>query len=124
MYSSTADAWVISANSKHPEEAKKVLQFLLRPEWQYAHDRFVQQMPYRKSLFSEPAKYPLANNWVYRGMSEMMDNTVPFQPIIPTANAVFQAMQNAVVKMVTGAASVEDATKEASETIRAAHGIK
>jgi multiple sugar transport system substrate-binding protein len=124
MYASTADAWVISANSKHPEEAKKVLQFLLRPEWQYAHDRFVQQMPYRKSLFSEPAKYPLANNWVYRGMSEMMDNTVPFQPIIPTANAVFQAMQNAVVKMVTGAASVEDATKEASEAIRAANANK
>jgi hypothetical protein len=29
-----------------------------------------------------------------------------------------------VVMMVTGAASVEDATKEASEVIRAAHGIK
>jgi ABC-type glycerol-3-phosphate transport system substrate-binding protein len=124
MYASTTDAWVISANSKHPEEAKKVLQFLLRPEWQYAHDQFVQQMPFRKSLYREPAKYPLANNWIYRGMSEAMDNSISFQPIIPTANAVFEAMKNGVVKMVTGAASVEVAAKEASDAIKAANGIK
>ena len=124
MYASTSDAWVISANSKHPEEAKKLLLFLLRPEWQYAHDHFVQQMPFRKSLFSEPAKYPLASNWIYRGMGDMMENTLSFQPIIPTANAVFDAMKNGVVKMVTGAASVEQALREASDAIKAAHGSK
>lgn len=124
MYASTADAWVISANSKYPEEAKKLLQFLLRPEWQYAHDQFVQQMPFRKSLFEDPGKYPMAGNWIYRGMAGMMENTVAFQPIIPTANAVFDTMKNGVVKMVTGAASVEDALKEASNALRAMHGIK
>ena len=47
-----------------------------------------------------------------------------FQPIIPTANAVFDTMKNGVVKMVTGAASVQDAPKEAANAIRAMHGIK
>jgi multiple sugar transport system substrate-binding protein len=124
MYASTSDAWVVSANSKHPEEAKKLLLFLLRPEWQYAHDNLLRQMPFRKSLYSEPAKYPMTTNWIYRGMNEMAENSISFQPIIPTANAVFQAMQTGVVKMVTGVASVEDATREASEAIRAANAIK
>ena len=81
-------------------------------------------MPFRKSLFGDLAKYPMANNWVYRGMNDMMDNTITFQPIIPTANAVFDVMKNGVVKMVTGAASVEDALNEASNAIKAANNIK
>jgi multiple sugar transport system substrate-binding protein len=124
MYASTTDAWVVSANSKYPEEAKKLLLFLVRPEWQYSHDHFVQQMPFRKSLFNESAKYPLAGNWIYRGMGDVMDNTISFQPIIPTANAVFDTMKNGVVKMVTGAAPVAQAAKEAADAIKAAHGIK
>jgi multiple sugar transport system substrate-binding protein len=124
MYALTGDGWVISANSKHPGEAQKVLKFLLRPEWQYAHDKYLEQMPFRRSLFAEPSKYPMTNNWLYRAMFEMMDNTIVHQPIIPTANAEFDAMKDGVVKMVTGAASVEDALKEASDAIRAIRGTK
>ena len=118
MYASTTNAWVISVNTKYSAEAEKVLNFLLRPEWQYAHDKHVQQNPFRKSLFSDLAKYPLANNWLYRGMYEMMDNTISAEPTVPTLAGVLDAMKSGVVKMVTGAASVETALNEAAAAVR------
>ncbi len=124
MYASTTDSWIISSNSKHLEEAQSVLKFLLRPEWQYAHDKYVQQMPFRKSLYRDPAKYPLTNNWIYRGMNAVIEKTINAHPISSTANAEYEAMKNAVVKMVTGVASVEAALNEAAATIKAAKGIK
>ena len=124
MYASTTDSWVVSAHTKYPEEAQTVLKFLLRPEWQYAHDRHVQQMPFRKSLYREPAKYPMTNNWVYRGMNAVIEKTINAHPITPTSNADYEAIKNALVKMATGVASVEDALAEAAATMRSAKGIK
>ncbi len=124
MYASTTDSWVISSHTKYPEEAQTVLKFLLRPEWQYAHDRHVQQMPFRKSLYRDSAKYPMTNNWVYRAMNAVIEKTINAHPITPTSNADYDALKNAVIKMSTGAASVEDALNEASAIMKQAKGVQ
>jgi multiple sugar transport system substrate-binding protein len=123
LYSATIDSWVISANTKYPEEAKQVLRFLLRPEWQYSHDINVQQMSFRNSIFENLDQYPDADHWVYRQMHAMLENTMPFQPILPTAPTMFDEILDAAVKMTTGVASVEQALEEAAEAIKVLNNV-
>ncbi|NPV55018.1 MAG: sugar ABC transporter substrate-binding protein [Firmicutes bacterium] len=48
------DCWVVSAHTKHPKEAWKLLSFLVRPEWQYKHDVAYGTVPAQTGEYSMP----------------------------------------------------------------------
>ena len=118
MYAASIDGWVISANTRFPNEAKQLLKVMVSTDLQYSHDMHVQQMPFRKSIYADPKKYPLTDNWIYQDMFDVIDNTIIYQPIIPTASAALDVVRDSVVKMVIGASSVREALAEAEAAVK------
>jgi multiple sugar transport system substrate-binding protein len=108
------DAWTITASSKNPDTAMKLIEFYLDPEVQKRQCIDTGWLPIRLSVLADPEVQAAAPNAVV--VSEQA--THPYDSFVtPDYNEVTQALGTEVQKALRGDKSVADALKDASDNV-------
>jgi ABC-type glycerol-3-phosphate transport system substrate-binding protein len=106
MNSTDAQQWVISAHTKHPDLAWKVLRYLLEPRWQNEHDRIQGGAPFRASILKS---MPIEHAWIMKPNAEEVANGILFSPLIPRSGQFFQVLNKHLVEALLGQATAKEA---------------
>lgn len=111
--------WVVSANSKHPEEALDFLEFLISAEWQYAHDSAVHQPPFRQSIWDQKGD-EIENAWIYKTMVDQLDRAfmTPVQNGSRFLEIINDSLQMVVLGQSSPAAALDAAAAELQRLYR------
>ncbi len=120
MTSIAADPWAISAHTKHPDLAWKVLRHLVEPRWQYEHDRLIGQAPFRKSILKT---MKIDYEWIMKPMAEDVPNGFLFTPLIPRSGQFLQVLNKHLVEALLGQATVKDSLDRAAVEVNKLAGF-
>lgn len=120
MNSTDAQQWVISAHTKHPDLAWKVLRYLLEPRWQNEHDRIQGGAPFRASILKS---MPIDYAWILKPNAEEASNGLLFSPLIPRSGQFFQVLNKHLVEALLGQAPVKDALDRAAAEVNKLAGL-
>lgn len=106
----SSDGWVVSANSKHPEEAIKLAMFLAQPEWNYLEGMVYGSSPATKSEHNMPGYEAWYWDWQKEALQlPAFDRMQPRQH-----TQAFDALGSAIQAAVLGVISVEEAIEQAA----------
>jgi multiple sugar transport system substrate-binding protein len=119
------DPWVISAHTKYPELAKKVLRGLLTTKWQHKHDLAIPQMPFRQDVLDT---YEYDKQWVWDVMVEDVANRSigvnPQDPPGQTDAEIKEILNEYVLRALFGQMTVKEAMDTAANEVNKLAGIK
>lgn len=120
MSSTDAQQWVISAHTKHPDLAWKVLRYLLEPRWQNEQDRIQGGAPFRKSILKT---MKIDHAWIMKPNAEEVGNGIPFSPLVPRSGQVLQVLNKYLVEALLERATVKDALDRAAAEVNKLAGF-
>ena len=103
----------VGANSKHPEQAWKVLEWFARPETNLALYKATRYGPVRPDVFSRPE----VKNDPYAQVQAKVNEHLKPPPILPQWERVSKIIGDAMQRALTGAKTPEAAFKEANAQI-------
>lgn len=113
---STLGGWQlgISRQSRHPEEAWALIEFLTRPESQAYLSRTIGYRPARRSLYVDPEL--AKENPILPKLLPVVERARP-RPVTPLYLALSQVLQSEISAIVAGVKPVEDALDDAQHEI-------
>jgi len=113
---STLGGWQlgISRQSRHPEVAWALIEFLTRPESQAYLSRTIGYRPARRSLYVDPEL--AKENPILPKLLPVVERARP-RPVTPLYLALSQVLQSEISAIVAGVKSVEDALDDAQHEI-------
>ena len=114
--SSTLGGWQlgISRQSRHPEEAWALIEYLTRPESQAYMSRTVGYRPSRRSLYLDPEL--AEENPILPRLLPIVERARP-RPVTPLYLALSQVLQSEISAIVAGVKEVDDALDDARREI-------
>jgi multiple sugar transport system substrate-binding protein len=108
------DAWTITASSKYPDDAMKLIEFYLDPAVQKRQVLDTGLLPIRLSVLADPEVQAAAPNAAV--VSEQAKH--PYDSFVtPDYNEVTQALGTEIQKALRGDKSPQDALKDASDQV-------
>ena len=113
---STLGGWQlgISRQSRNPEQAWALIEFLTRPESQAYMSRTVGYRPSRRSLYLDPER--VAENPLLPRLLPVVERARP-RPVTPLYLALSQVLQSEISAIVAGIKDVDEALEDAQREI-------
>jgi len=114
------NGWVISENSKHPDEAWRLIEFLGRPEWQYKFDVMYGNVPAQPIEFTMP-EY---SKWYWEPVKEAVKTGFSTEYGTTKFYAFCDTFIPYLQKAMTGEMTPKEALDEAAKAVNELHGVR